>query len=109
MALSAEVVARSPTVTSAREYYRPILDIGPAGRYWVEDFLQGWITQGLAFNERSLDVHDNLEGHGGICPRVANLATASTVVLVIYRIFSHRFNGLRKEAAEVLGKGEYEG
>ena len=31
----------------ARQFYRPILDLGPAAKYWVRDFLQSWIMQGL--------------------------------------------------------------
>jgi hypothetical protein len=38
----------------AREFYRPILDVGPAAKYWVRDFLQSWIMQGLHV---SADLH----------------------------------------------------
>ena len=31
----------------ARTFYRPILELGPAARYWVEDFLQSWVNVGL--------------------------------------------------------------
>ena len=109
MALSAEVVARSPTVTSAREYYRPILDIGPAGRYWVEDFLQGWITQGLAFtSDHSMFTT--------IWKDMAEYALALPIwqprrpwYWSYTESLAIDLMGLRKEAAEVLGKGEYEG
>jgi hypothetical protein len=43
----AEFIARSCSKEAARNYYRPILDLGPAGRYWVEDFLQAWVSRGL--------------------------------------------------------------
>jgi schlafen family protein len=53
MARAAEFVARTNTVEVARQFYRPILDLGPAAKYWVRDFLQSWIMQGL---QVSLDV-----------------------------------------------------
>ena len=43
----AEFIARSTSREGARDYYRPILELGPAGRYWVEDFLQAWVNRGL--------------------------------------------------------------
>jgi hypothetical protein len=43
----AEFVARANSVETARRFYKPILELGPAGKYWVEDFLQSWIVQGL--------------------------------------------------------------
>ncbi len=43
----AEFVAHSNSVETARAFYRPVLDLGPAGKYWVEDFLESWIGQGL--------------------------------------------------------------
>jgi len=43
----AEFIAQLSPVELARPFYRPILKLGPAGRYWVEDFLQAWITIGL--------------------------------------------------------------
>jgi hypothetical protein len=43
----AEYVARTNSVETARQFFRPILDLGPAARYWVEDFLQSWISRGL--------------------------------------------------------------
>src|ERR1017187_6833379 len=32
---------------TARGFYRPVLELGPAGKYWVKDFLQSWIALGL--------------------------------------------------------------
>jgi hypothetical protein len=46
----AEFIARSCSKEAARSYYRPILDLGPAGRYWVEDFLQAWVRRGLVIS-----------------------------------------------------------
>ena len=47
MARVAEFIARANSVEVARQFYRPIVDLGPAGRYWVEDFLQTWVSIGL--------------------------------------------------------------
>jgi hypothetical protein len=43
----AEFIAHANSVETARCFYRPVLELGPAGRYWVQDFLQSWITMGL--------------------------------------------------------------
>jgi hypothetical protein len=47
MARVAEFIAKENSVEVAPTFYRPILDLGPAGRYWVEDFLQTWVRIGL--------------------------------------------------------------
>ncbi|HEY4930872.1 MAG TPA: hypothetical protein VII23_04805 [Terriglobales bacterium] len=47
MARTAEFVAHTNSVETARTFYRPILELGPAAKYWVEDFLQSWISMGL--------------------------------------------------------------
>jgi hypothetical protein len=47
MARVAEFIAHVNSVEVARKFYRPILELGPAGRYWVEDFLRSWMTAGL--------------------------------------------------------------
>jgi len=47
LARVAEFVSRANSVETARHFYRPILDLGPAAKYWVRDFLQSWIAQGL--------------------------------------------------------------
>jgi hypothetical protein len=47
MARVAEFIARVNSVELARKFYRPILELGPAGRYWVEDFLRSWMTAGV--------------------------------------------------------------
>ena len=51
MARIAEFVARANSVDTARTFYRPILDLGPAARYWVEDFLQSWVSTGLEMSD----------------------------------------------------------
>jgi hypothetical protein len=43
----AEFIAHANSVDTARTFYRPILDLGPAARYWVEDFLRSWATNGI--------------------------------------------------------------
>ncbi|MFI5096986.1 MAG: hypothetical protein ACHQT6_03335 [Candidatus Acidiferrales bacterium] len=52
LARVAEFIVKENSAEVARTFYRPILDIGPAGRYWVEDFLQTWVRIGL---EMTLD------------------------------------------------------
>ena len=47
MARVAEFVAHANSVETARIFYRPILELGPAAKYWVEDFLESWISLGL--------------------------------------------------------------
>jgi len=47
MARVAELIARVNSVELARKFFRPILELGPAGRYWVEDFLRSWMTAGV--------------------------------------------------------------
>ena len=47
LARIAEFTACFCSPETARNYYRPILELGPAARYWVEDFLQAWVTRGL--------------------------------------------------------------
>jgi len=43
----AEFISRENSVEVARTFYRPIIELGPAARYWVEDFLQAWIARGI--------------------------------------------------------------
>jgi len=43
----AEFIAHANSVETARGFYRPVLELGPAGKYWVEEFLQSWIALGL--------------------------------------------------------------
>jgi hypothetical protein len=47
MARVAEFIVKENSVEMSRAFYRPILALGPAGRYWVEDFLQTWVRIGL--------------------------------------------------------------
>jgi hypothetical protein len=59
MARVAEFVAHADSVETARIFYRPILDLGPAAKYWVEDFLESWIALGLPLS-------GDLHGFGSI-------------------------------------------
>jgi len=43
----AEFIAHTNSLEIARTFYRPILELGPAARYWVEDFLETWATTGV--------------------------------------------------------------
>ncbi len=47
MARVAEFMVQANSVEIARTFYRPILELGPVARYWVEDFLQAWVSIGL--------------------------------------------------------------
>ncbi|MGB6875533.1 MAG: hypothetical protein WBD87_05815 [Candidatus Acidiferrales bacterium] len=47
MARIAEFIVKENSADGARRFYGPILALGPAGRYWVEDFLQTWVRIGL--------------------------------------------------------------
>ena len=47
MGRAAEFIAHANSVETARGFYRPVLELGPAGKYWVEDFLQSWIGWGF--------------------------------------------------------------
>jgi hypothetical protein len=42
-----EFMVHKNSVEVARTFYRPIIELGPAARYWVRDFLQAWIVTGL--------------------------------------------------------------
>ena len=42
-----EFIVHENSVEVARTFYRPIMELGPAARYWVQDFLQAWIITGL--------------------------------------------------------------
>lgn len=59
MARVAEFLAHSNSVETARSFHRPILELGPAAKYWVEDFLESWISLGLPLSS-------DLQGFGAI-------------------------------------------
>jgi hypothetical protein len=51
MTLAAVRIAHANSIETAREFYRPILNIGPVARYWVAKFLQAWIVSGLPLSK----------------------------------------------------------
>lgn len=103
----AEFVARIPSAELAKGFYAPILELGPAGRYWVEDFLQAWIVVGLQTTQDTVTFvmvwRDMVQftttlpewspGEGNYWSRAESLAVD--------------LMGLHKDAASVLGQGEY--
>jgi hypothetical protein len=105
----AEFVAQRNSVGTARNYYRPILELGPAAKYWVEDFLESWISH-------ALPVSTDLEGFGTIWQDM--IAYVETMPawqpgegsywcraegLAVYLM------GLNEEAIAVLGEARYGG
>jgi hypothetical protein len=107
MARVAEFIAHRNSVETAREFYRPILELGPAAKYWVEDFLQSWILQGLqvgpdlkGFSRTWQDMVAYTEtlpawqpGEGNYWNRAASLAT--------------ELMGLSETGVAVLGDAKY--
>lgn len=51
MKLAAVHIAHANSIETAREFYRPILDIGPVARHWVDEFLEAWIATGLPLSK----------------------------------------------------------
>jgi hypothetical protein len=69
----AEFTAHVNLVETARKFYRPVLELGPAGRYWVEDFLRSWTTAGV---QASPDLQAMPKsGETWLCTQKARLAT----------------------------------
>jgi hypothetical protein len=103
----AEFIASGPSIDVARRFYRPILDLGAPGRYWVEDFLQAWITVGLL---RSTDLPMFATIWGDMVEYAMSLPLwkpsdnnywSPTETLAIDLM------GLHERAATVLGRTEY--
>lgn len=55
----AEFIAHTNSLETAQTLFRPILDHGPAARYWVEDFLQSWTSS-------AIQMSPNLQGFAKI-------------------------------------------
>jgi hypothetical protein len=51
LARVAEFIAHTNSIEIARTFFRPILDLGPAARYWVEEFLRSWTSSGIQATE----------------------------------------------------------
>lgn len=43
----ADLVPQLTAGENPRSFWQPILDLGPAAHYWIEDYLQEWFTTGL--------------------------------------------------------------
>ena len=109
MARLAEFLAHANSVETARSFYRPILDLGPAAKYWIEDFLGSWISLGLPLSS-------DLQGFGAI--RQDMVAYAET--LPAWQPAQGNYwcraeglavslMGLSQAAIPVLGEAKYKG
>lgn len=47
----AEFLANEPNIEIARSFYRPLLKLGAPARYWIEDFLQALLSNGVLINK----------------------------------------------------------
>jgi len=102
----AEFISRSRSREAAWNYYRPILELGPAGRYWVEDFLQAWITRGLvvstdrvAFSVLLTDIVEYALSLPAWQPRKGPWSPAEPLAVDLM--------GLRDMQTDVLGQAQY--
>ena len=107
MARTAEFLANANSVEVARSFYRPIIELGPAGQYWVEDFLQQWISVGLEMSpdhatfaeiwedivRYAMTLPEWQPGEAGYWSRAESLAVD--------------LMGLHETAASVLGQAKY--
>ena len=105
----AEYVARANSLEIGRSLSQPILALGPAGRYWVEDFLHAWIAVGL---ESSPD----LEGFAGIwkdmVEHVMTLPAWQPSIDGYWcraESLSVDLMGLHESTASILGQAKYKG
>jgi hypothetical protein len=107
MARVAEFIVHANSVDIARTFYRPILELGPAARYWVEDFLQSWVCVGL---EMSADL--------GTFSKIWNDMVRYAMTLPAWQPGEGNYwcraeslvvdlMGLREAQASVLGKEKY--
>src|SRR5262249_18439887 len=103
----AEWISHTNSVEIARRLYRPILDLGAAGRYWVEDFLQAWITNALVMSK-------DLNGFANIWRDMVEYTMGLSIWRPDPRLSWTRTDslaadlmGLREQAGAILGKTEY--
>ena len=103
----AEFIARTNSIQTARTFYRPILELGPLARYWVEDFLQAWVSRGIQYStdlggyseiwtdmaEYSMSLPAWQPGKAGYWSRAESLSVD--------------LMGLRDMQASVLGQAKY--
>lgn len=106
LARVAEFNAKENSMEVARTFYRPILDIGPAGRYWVEDFLQAWVRIGLeitldpaTFAKIWTDMVEYAMALPAWQPRRGYWSRAESLAVDLV--------GMHNEAAAVLGQAKY--
>ena len=103
----AEFIAHAQSLESARRYYRPILALGPRARYWVDDFLHGWVRVGLAVttNRRMFvaiwqDMVDFTLAQPHWRPRVPGYWSPAESLAT-------DLMGLDRESAAILGRKEF--
>jgi len=103
----AELLSTETNLEVARAFYRPIVDLGPAARYWIEDFLKVFLSSGLGTSK-------DLESFAKLWSDIANYAMslpgwqptkpgywcpAETIAADLM--------GLREPARTVLGKATH--
>jgi hypothetical protein len=108
MARVAEFIVRENSVETARKIYRPILDLGPSGRYWVEDFLQNFVSTGLemtgdpvTFAKIWADMVDYAMALPSWQPNARGYWRAESLAIDLV--------GLHESAASVLGQAKHKG
>lgn len=104
----AEFIVKANSVEVARSYYRPIIELGPAGRYWVEDFLQTWVSVGL-------EISADLDTFARIWEDMVRYAMALPALQPSEHGYWSRAEslavdlvGMHKAAASVLGQAKYQ-
>lgn len=103
----AEFIAHARSLETARRYYQPILALGPAARYWVEDFLHAWTRIGLtATSDRGMfaaiwhDMVDFVLAHPRWQPRMSGYwSPAESLAADLL--------GLDRDSAAVLGQKRF--
>jgi hypothetical protein len=107
MRLVAKFIAHTNSPAAARTLYVPILELGPAARYWVEDFLQAWIIVGL---ETTADTAEFVKIWRDMVEYTVTLsawAPADGNYWCRAESLAVDLMGLHKEAASILGQAKY--
>jgi hypothetical protein len=107
LARVAEFISRKNSVETARLFYRPILDLGPTAKYWVNDFLRSWLTVGIqisndldAFARIWQDMLDYAETLPAWQPGEANYWSRAEGLAV-------NLMGLNESSIALLGEAKY--
>jgi hypothetical protein len=100
-------VAQTASVDEAREYYEPILRLGPAGRYWVEDFLQSWIIVGLEVSKDKTAFVTLWQAMVGYTESLPVWAAGEGNYWARAESLAIDLMGLHKEAAAILGQARH--